>query len=87
MLVCGRTGRTVQTQKRLGVCPLGRFPARPPRPDAKAGPADRGLGDTVARVIQKATFGRVQPCEGCKKRQAALNRLFPYRSGERSEAP
>jgi len=38
----------------------------------------RGLGDTVAKVIKAVTFGRVKPCGGCKKRQAALNRLVPY---------
>ena len=39
----------------------------------------RGLGDTVAKVIQKATGGRVKPCGGCKKRQQKLNELVPYR--------
>ena len=41
----------------------------------------RGLGDTVARVIKKATGGKVKPCGGCKKRQAALNKLMPYKGG------
>ena len=39
----------------------------------------RGLGDTVAKVIDKATGGRVKPCGGCKERQAWLNKLVPYR--------
>jgi hypothetical protein len=38
----------------------------------------RGLGDTVAKVIETVTGGRVRPCGGCHKRRAALNRLFPY---------
>lgn len=45
---------------------------------------DRGLGDTVARVIQKVTGGRVKPCDGCKRRQAKLNELVPYGQGEES---
>ncbi len=39
----------------------------------------RGLGDTVARVIKKATGGLVKPCGGCKKRQEILNKLVPYK--------
>jgi hypothetical protein len=39
----------------------------------------RGLGDTVAKAIHKVTRGAVQPCGGCKKRQAALNKLVPYK--------
>jgi hypothetical protein len=38
----------------------------------------RGLGDTVAKVIKTVSMGRVRPCGGCKKRQAALNAMFPY---------
>lgn len=36
----------------------------------------RGLGDSVARVT--SALG-ITPCGGCKQRQAALNRLVPYR--------
>lgn len=39
----------------------------------------RGLGDTVHRVIDTATFGLVPECNGCKRRRATLNRAFPYR--------
>lgn len=40
----------------------------------------RGLGDTVAKVIDRATFGRVKKTEGCgcAKRQEWLNRVVPY---------
>lgn len=38
-----------------------------------------GLGDTVAKVTK--TIG-IQPCGGCKERQAALNRLVPYATKE-----
>jgi hypothetical protein len=41
--------------------------------------ADSGLGDTVARLINSATGGLVRPCGGCKRRQEALNRAFPYK--------
>jgi len=36
----------------------------------------RGLGDTIARLTRR--FG-IKPCGGCKKRQASLNKLWPYR--------
>lgn len=35
----------------------------------------RGLGDTVAKITRAVG---IKPCGGCKKRQAALNKLFPY---------
>lgn len=53
-------------------CPIDKFPKPAPKP--------RGLGDTVANVIQAVTFGLVKPCGGCKERQEALNRLMPYKS-------
>jgi hypothetical protein len=43
-------------------------------------PPSRGLGDTVAKVIQKVTLGKVKPCGKCKKRQAKLNEMVPYSS-------
>ena len=39
-------------------------------------PQSRGLGDTVARITK--ALG-IRPCGGCRKRQAWLNRVFPYR--------
>lgn len=39
---------------------------------------DRGLGDTVGRVIQTITAGKVKPCNACKKRQQKLNQLLPF---------
>lgn len=38
-----------------------------------------GLGDTVKKVINKVTRGKVKTCGGCKKRQVALNKLLPYK--------
>jgi hypothetical protein len=37
----------------------------------------RGVGDTVAKIT--STLG-VEPCGGCKERQAKLNQMFPYKS-------
>lgn len=37
----------------------------------------RGLGDTAKRLLQKV--GIKSQCGGCKKRQAALNQLIPYK--------
>lgn len=36
----------------------------------------RGLGDTIAKLAEKLG---IKPCGGCKKRQALLNRLVPYK--------
>ena len=36
----------------------------------------RGLGDTLARVINRATG--IEPCGACDKRKDALNKWFPY---------
>src|SRR5688572_11825772 len=46
----------------------------------------RGVGDTVAKTIQKATFGLVKPCGGCKQRQAKLNAWFPYATDKATKA-
>ena len=40
---------------------------------------DKGLGDTVKRVLDKVGV-RQQGC-GCASRQAILNRLIPYFNG------
>ena len=42
----------------------------------------RGLGDTMAKAIHKVSRGRIIPCNGCKKRQAMLNKRFPYKQKE-----
>jgi hypothetical protein len=39
----------------------------------------RGLGDTVARVLERLGIRKRRGC-GCGKRRAWLNRLVPYRS-------
>jgi hypothetical protein len=36
----------------------------------------KGLGDTIAKMTK--AIG-IQPCGGCKKRQAKLNEIFPYK--------
>ena len=36
----------------------------------------RGLGDTIAKIT---TTAKIRPCRGCKKRQAKLNKLIPYK--------
>jgi len=39
----------------------------------------KGFGDTVSKFIKKATFGKVEECDSCKKRKKMLNKLFPYK--------
>lgn len=38
--------------------------------------ASKGLGDTIKKVTD---FLHIPQCGGCKKRQAALNKAFPYK--------
>jgi hypothetical protein len=58
-------------------------PPPPQAPEAATGAPSRGLGDTVAKVLEATGVARVvkavagENC-GCKKRQEALNRLVPY---------
>ena len=37
----------------------------------------RGLGDTLARVINSVTG--IKPCTGCDKRRETLNKWIPYK--------
>lgn len=47
-------------------------------PEWNASQPSRGLGDTLAKTLAAVGI-RKRPGCGCGKRQAALNRLFPYR--------
>lgn len=47
----------------------------PPTPITVNGKS-RGLGDTIAKMTSAVG---IRPCGGCKKRQAKLNELVPYR--------
>jgi hypothetical protein len=40
----------------------------------------RGFGDTIARVINRATG--IEPCDNCTKRKEKLNKWFPYTKKE-----
>ncbi len=42
-------------------------------------PPARGLGDTVKRVIDTVTGGKLKPCGGCQRRREWLNRVVRYR--------
>jgi len=39
----------------------------------------RGLGDTIKKVVDKVSNGKIKQCGGCKKRQEVLNNLIPYK--------
>lgn len=45
--------------------------------------AMRGLGDVIAKATSMVG---ITPCGGCKKRQAALNAMFPFGSDEKAPA-
>ena len=47
--------------------------------------SDEGLGDTVSRVIKKVTRGKIKECGGCQKRRDILNKLVPYKRGDRQQ--
>ena len=51
-------------------CQAGKVPGGPP-------PTFRGLGDVVAAITRAV---RIPSCGGCKKRQAALNKLVPFQA-------
>lgn len=57
----------------LAAKPEGVLESQSSSPDMRS----RGLGDRVARGIQRMTLGKVKPCGGCKKRAARLNEWFP----------
>ena len=40
----------------------------------------RGLGDTLARVINRTTG--IEPCDSCNKRKEKLKKWFPYTKKE-----
>lgn len=70
-----------------GTCAIGKYGGRPSLGTCQIAclglkMPDRGLGDTVARVIHAATLGTVTPCGGCQKRQEALNKLVPYHTDQ-----
>jgi hypothetical protein len=50
-----------------------------PEPDEEVPAKSRGLGDTIAKITK--ALG-IKPCGGCKKRQAALNKLVPYKEAD-----
>ena len=41
---------------------------------------DKGIGDTVSRVINKLTGGLIKECGGCQKRKKYLNKAIPFRN-------
>lgn len=56
-------------------CPFGMGPVKQ-RDRETEKRRDAGLGDTVARITRAVG---IQPCAGCKERQAVLNSLVPYK--------
>jgi len=42
----------------------------------------RGLGDTLARVINRTTG--IEPCGACDKRKDTLNKWFPYKKNHKT---
>ena len=43
---------------------------------------DKGLGDTVSRVINRVSRGKIKECGGCENRKEYLNQMIPYRDVE-----
>ena len=42
----------------------------------------KGLGDTIKKVTSAVG---IKQCGACKKRQAKLNKMFPYKSAKHKE--
>ena len=42
----------------------------------------KGLGDSIAKLTRKIG---IKQCGGCKKRQAKLNNLFPYKQPDKKD--
>jgi hypothetical protein len=59
-----------------GVC-MNACKLREAIPDWTPKQKSRGLGDTIAKIT--SAIG-ITPCGGCKARQAALNKIAPYKS-------
>lgn len=63
--------------------PGGAFDRIPITPEVTDAPAKlRGLGDVIAAATKAVG---IKPCEPCRKRQQALNRLVPF--GDGNEKP
>jgi hypothetical protein len=43
---------------------------------------DKGIGDTISRVIKTVSRGKIKECGGCQKRKEYLNKKIPFRNPE-----
>ena len=43
---------------------------------------DKGIGDTISRVIKTVSRGKIKECGGCQKRREYLNKKIPFRNPE-----
>ncbi|HIJ11891.1 TPA: hypothetical protein HA278_07580 [Candidatus Woesearchaeota archaeon] len=43
----------------------------------------KGLGDTVGKLIDRVTMGKIKECKPCEERRAKLNKHFPYKNREK----
>ena len=43
---------------------------------------DKGLGDTISRVIKNVSNGKIRECGGCQERREYLNKKIPFRNPE-----
>jgi hypothetical protein len=66
-IICRANGKTIQANAEADECP---------HPTGRKFES-RGVGDTVAKIIQTVT--KKAPCGGCAKRRAALNKILPYK--------
>ena len=46
---------------------------------------DKGLGDTISRVIKTVSKGKIRECGGCQKRREYLNKKIPFRNPETNQ--
>ena len=50
-----------------------------PKIEEERGAKSKGLGDTIAKATNAVG---IKSCGKCKKRQAKLNKMFPYKNGK-----
>ncbi len=51
------------------------------RQERQSADVSRGLGDTIAKATKAVG---IKPCGACKKRQALLNKMIPYKSKDKN---
>tara|TARA_R110002020_G_scaffold126130_1_gene283827 strand:+ start:438 stop:665 length:228 start_codon:yes stop_codon:yes gene_type:complete len=55
-------------------------PVTLPPPGRKNINESMGFGDTISKLINKMSMGKIKECEPCRKRKEKLNKMLPYKN-------